>query len=319
MDSKGLLAYISAMLIYGTLSLVVRNIDLSVGEMAFWRVIIALVLLLLYKRVTHGKLPFKKLGRDFLPLALSGIAISADWVLFFEAFKYTSVSVATLCYYFCPVLLMVLSPVIFKEKLTLRKCLFFTLATFGLVLIVGGRPQGGSRELLGITLGLISALVYAFIIILNKSVKTVDGIDRTLIQFCFALLALAVYVPLTSGFHVGELKLKGLSCLVILGAVHTALAYGLYFSAVPKMKAQQVALLGYIDPLVAVIVSATFLQEKITTFQLIGGGMIIGFTILNELTEAKSFKAAGCAKAALSDTAAQSAVFQREDDAPPVA
>ncbi|PKM74229.1 MAG: EamA family transporter [Firmicutes bacterium HGW-Firmicutes-16] len=279
------------MAIYGTISLVVKNIAVSSGEIAFWRVAIALTAILIYKLIRREKIPFNQAKADIFWLALSGIAMGFDWILFFEALKYASVSVTTLSYYFCPVLLMILSPIVFKESLTLQKVLCFVMATVGLVLIIGARSSGGNKEIIGIALALAAAFAYAFIIIIAKRIKSVEGIDKTIFQFFAAIVVLAVYVPLTTGFHASELPSKGLICLGILGLVHTAFAYCLYFTSIGKLPGQKVALLGYIDPLIAVIVSVAFLRETITLWQLVGGAMIIGFTILNELGEAKQAKA----------------------------
>ena len=279
------------MVIFGTISYFVKNVAVSSAEIALWRVVIATAVILVIKLIRHEKLPFKQARGDFFLLCLSGLAIGGDWILFFEAFKYTSVSVTTLSYYFCPVLLMVLSPVIFKEHINLRQWLYFILATMGLVLIISARTRGSDKELIGIALGLAAAVCYAFIIIINKRIKSVSGLDKTVFQFFAAIVVLGVYVSLSSGFHAAELEPKGLIYLIILGLVHTALAYILYFSSISKLPAQKVAMLGYIDPLVAVIISVVLLQEHITLLQLVGGAMIIGFTILNELGEAKSAKA----------------------------
>ena len=280
------------MVIYGTISLAVKNIAVSSGEIAFWRVCIALFALLIYKLLRHETLPLKQAKGDLIWLALSGIAIGGDWILFFEAYKYTSVSVTTLSYYFCPVIVMVLSPLVFREHITARQWLCFIMASFGLVLIIGARTRGGDKELIGITLGLTAALCYAIIILINKRIKNVTGIDRTIFQFVAALAVLALYVPLTSGFHVSSLDFQGVLCLGILGLVHTAIAYSLYFTSIQNLTGQRVALLGYIDPLVAVIVSVLFLKESITLGQLVGGLMIIAFTMFNELGGTKADKTA---------------------------
>jgi len=288
---KSLLENIVSMVIYGTISLAVKNIAVSSGEIAFWRVSIALVALLTYKLIRREKLPLKQAKGDLLWLGLSGIAIGGDWILFFEAYKYTSVSVTTLSYYFCPVIVMVLSPIIFREHITARQWLCFIMASFGLVLIIGARTRGSDSELIGIALGLAAALCYAIIILINKRIKNVSGINKTIFQFIAALLVLAVYVPFTSGFDVSGLDIKGLLCLGVLGLVHTAFAYSLYFTSIQNLTGQRVALLGYIDPLVAVVVSVLFLKESITLWQLVGGLMIIGFTVLNELGAPKADKA----------------------------
>ena len=280
--NKSLLKYIFAVTIYGTISLLVKNIAVSTGEIAFWRVAIALTAILIYKFIKHEKLPRDVSRGDLIRLALSGIVMGFGWILFFQAMSYVSVSVATLCNYFCPVLVMVLSPIVFKEKLTMPRVICFVMATVGLVLIIGARSGGGDKQILGIVFALISAFGYAFNIIVTKNIKSVSGIDKTVFQFIAALIVLAIYVPFTTGFHAPELETKGIVCLLVLGLFNTAFTYCLYFTSITELPGQKVALFGYIDPLVAVFVSVVFLRESITAIQLIGGAMIIGFTILNE-------------------------------------
>lgn len=275
------------MVIFGTISILVKNIPLSSGEIALWRAVIAIVILLLYKLLRRERLPFSEIRSDILPLLISGAAIGFNWVLLFQAYNYTSVSVATLCYYFCPVLVMLLSPVLFKERVTLKQCICFAFATAGLVLIIGARSEGAEKELYGILLGLGAACLYAFIVLMNKRIKNVSGIDKTIYQFAGVIIVLTVYVPLSSGFRIGSLGGEGLLYMLVLGAVHTGIAYCLYFSAVGKLTGQRIALFSYIDPLVAVIVSVSFLQESVTPLQLLGGAFILGFTLLNELNFGK--------------------------------
>ncbi len=284
MVCKGLLSNVAAMCIFGTLSVFVKGIGLSSGEIALWRAVIAVAVILLYKLIRRQKIPFGSLRKDLLPLMISGVAIGFNWILLFEAYKYTSVSVATLSYYFCPVLVMLLSPIIFGERATLKQWLCFLFATAGLVLIIGARPQqNGDKQLLGIALGLGAACLYAFVVLMNKRIVSVGGTDKTVYQFAAAIIVLAVYVPLTSGFQIESLDSKGLLLLVVLGAVHTGLAYCLYFYSVGKLTGQRLAIMSYIDPLVAVLISIVFLKEQVTGLQLAGGAMILGFTLYNEL------------------------------------
>ena len=271
------------MVIFGSISLFVKSCSISSGEIALWRAVIALVVLLCFKLIRHEKLPFRQIKKDIIPLFITGAAIGFNWILLFEAYRYTSVSIATLSYYFCPVLVMVLSPVIFKERISLKQWLCFAFATVGLVLIIGARAGGYDNELYGIALGLAAACLYAFVVLMNKKITSVGGIDKTIYQFFGTIAVLLVYVPLTTGFEVLSLNSRGLISIAILGVVHTGIAYCMYFSAVGKLSGQKVAILSYIDPLVAVIISFTLLNEQITVMQLVGGAMILGFTLLNEL------------------------------------
>lgn len=289
--NRSLIKNVSAMAIFGTIGVFVKSIGLPSGEIALWRAVIAVAFLCVYKLIRREKLPLHKGGANTLRLVISGILVGFNWILLFEAYHYTSVSVATLSYYFAPTLIMILSPIIFREKLSFRQVLFFILATAGLVLIIGARKSGSDRELIGILLGLGAAVLYGVVVMLNKKVTNVNGLDKTLIQFFSAAVVLAVYVPLTSGYQVGGVDAKGLICLLILGLVHTGIAYCLYFGSIAELPGQKVAILSYIDPLVAVVISILFLQETVTVWQLIGGAMIIAFSLLNELTDRKKTKA----------------------------
>lgn len=287
--NKSLIKFICSVAIFGTIGVFVRNIALSSGEIAFWRAVIAVAFLCAYKLIKREKLPLQIGGANMLRLVISGALVGFNWILLFEAYNYTTVSVATLCYYFAPTLIMVLSPLIFMEKRSLKNVLFFLLATAGLVLIIGtGDRAGGDTEIYGILLGLGAAVLYATIVLLNKKVTGVGGIDKTLIQFVSAAVVLVVYVPLTSGFQIGGIDTGGLILLLVLGLVHTGFAYCLYFGSVAELRGQKVAILSYIDPLVAVIVSVLFLQETVTVWQLVGGAMIIVFSLLNELSDRKA-------------------------------
>ena len=286
--NKSLIKNICAMTIFGTISVFVKEVGLPSAEIALWRAVIAVAVLCIYKLIRREKLPLKIGGANTIRLAVSGVLVGLNWILLFEAYKYTSVSVATLSYYFAPVLIMIISPIVFHEKMSFKQVAFFVMSTLGLVLIIGARPSGSERELYGVLLGLGAAVIYAIVVMLNKKVPNVGGIDKTMIQFTAAAVVLAVYVPLAEGYQIGSLGSMPLISLLILGVIHTGLAYCLYFGSIAKLPGQQVAMLSYIDPLVAVLISVTVLREAVMPLQLVGGAMILGFTLLNELGPGKS-------------------------------
>ena len=158
------------------------------------------------------------------------------------------------------------------------------MSTIGLIMVigVGGMEKSGSN-IIGIGFGLAAAVFYATVIILNKFIKNVTGIDRTLIQFFAAIIVLIPYITLTTGINIGSLDKIGIMSIIILGLLHTGISYCLYFASLKDLKGQEAAILSYIDPLVAIIVSVTILGEGINSIQIIGGVMILGFTLLNEI------------------------------------
>ena len=282
--AKGLMAV--AMFIFGTLAPFVRNINVSSGELALYRAVLAALLVGGYLLVTKQKLSLRSIKKELFLLLLSGVAMGINWIFLFEAYKYTTVSVATLSYYFAPVIVMVVCPLIFKEKLTGKQILCFAMATAGLVLITG-TAGGGKQDLLGIAFGLAAAAFYATVMLLNKFIKGVTGLHRTFIQFLSAIVVLVPYVACTSGFTLGGLSGTGWTNLLIVGLVHTGITYCMYFSALKELPGQKVAILSYIDPLVAVLVSVVLLNEGMTVPQMIGGVLILGFTLWSELPKRK--------------------------------
>ena len=277
------LMLITSMTIFGTLGLFVRNIPVSSGELALCRAVLAALLIAVFLLLTKQRIPFSRIKKEVPLLLASGIAMGINWILLFEAYKYTTVSVATLSYYFAPVIVTIVCPVLFQEKLTGKQILCFVMSTIGLVLITGIGEVGSGRDFVGILFGLGAAAFYATVILLNKFIKNVEGIHRTFLQFLAAILILVPYVILTSGVTLGSLDGIGWINLLIVGLVHTGVTYCLYFSSLKELPGQKAAILSYIDPLVAVLISVTVLGEAMTLWQVIGGMLILGFTLWNEI------------------------------------
>ena len=287
-SNRSRLMMVTSMAIFGTLAPFVRRIGVTSGELALYRALMAAALIGVFLLVTRQKIPFAAIKKEIPLLLLSGMAMGFNWILLFQAYKFTTVSVATLSYYFAPVIVTILCPIIFREKLTKKQIICFMMSTLGLVLITGiGDLTGSSSHLTGILFGLGAASLYATVIMLNKFIKNVEGIHRTFLQFLAAIVVLVPYVALTSGFNLGIMDGSGWVCLLIVGFVHTGITYCLYFSSLKDIPGQKAAILSYIDPLIAVIISVTILGESMTLVQIIGGALILGFTLWNELSPNK--------------------------------
>lgn len=281
---KPQLKMIASTAIFGTLSLFIRHIPLTSAEVALFRAAVGLGCILAAKGLAKKGLPLKSMGREGLLLFLSGAAMGFNWIFLFEAYKYTTVSVATLSYYFAPVIVMVACPLLFGERMTKKQLICSVGSTLGLVLVVnpGGLTEGGD-PLRGVLFGLAAAALYATVILMNKRLTRVSGIDRTVLQFGAAAAVLLPYILLTTGFHFERMDAPGWLCLLAVCLIHSALAYILYFSALRELPGQEAAVLSYIDPLVAVLISLTVLAEPVAPVQLVGGAMILAFTLANEL------------------------------------
>ncbi len=280
---KAKLQMILAMVAFGTLSLFIRNISLTSAEIALFRAVIALAVIALVRAALRRPVSLRGMGRDGLWLFLSGAAMGFNWIFLFEAYKYTTVSVATLSYYFAPVIVILACPVLFHERMTPLQVICFLGSTLGLVLVINPGGLSGSDPVKGVLFGLCAACLYATVILLNKKIRSVSGIDRTVLQFAAAAAVLLPYILLTTGIHLEGMRPVSWACLLTVGLIHSGAAYCLYFSALKALPGQESALLSYIDPLVAVLLSMTVLAEPVKAVQLVGGAMILAFTLANEL------------------------------------
>ena len=280
---------VSAMLIFGTIGLFVKNIDLTSSEIALVIGVIGGIVLIIVSLLTKNKVSFKDVKENLLLLLLSGGAIGLNWIFLFQAYKYTTISNATLSYYFAPVFVMLLSPFILKEKLTLKKILCVTCAMLGMIFIVGnsGGVAEGRNDFLGISYGLAAAAFYASVVLMNKFLKNLKSLETTYIQLILAAVVLMPYVFTVEGFNIFRMPVSSIPYILILGVVHTGLAYLLYFSSLKELKGQTIAVMSYIDPISAVIISAIFLRERMGVLQIVGGILILGSTLISELTKSK--------------------------------
>jgi RarD protein len=276
---------LSAMLIFGTIAIFVRNIELTSKEIAVLRGVIGSIFLLGVMLFSKEKTSFSAIKKNLPILVLSGLGVGANWIFLFEAYKYTTVSIATLSYYCAPIFVTIMAPIILKEKISLIKFLCVCTAMIGMLCIVGtnkGSIGEGYNHFLGIIYGLTAAVGYASVILMNKFIKGLKGVETTVTQLVFASILLLPYVMVTSGFDFS--KMTGISWwyMIFLGVVHTGFAYALYFSSLKELKGQTIAVLSYIDPITAVLISALFLGEQLTIFQIIGGALILGSTFISE-------------------------------------
>lgn len=271
-----------SMAAFGTIAVFVRNIGLPSGEVALYRAVIAALALFLWQLCTRQTVRWQDVKKELPLLFVSGAAMSVNWILLFEAYKYTTVAMATLSYYFAPVIVTVASTVLFREGLTAKQISCFVMSTLGLVMVIGVSGGGGSHDLLGILLGLGAAVFYAAVVLINKGIRRVSGLNRTFMQFLAAILVMTPYISMTGGSHLAGLDMTGAVNLMVVGVFHTGICYCMYFSSLRYLKGQEASILSYIDPVVAVILSVAVLHEPVSPLQAAGGFMILRFTVLNE-------------------------------------
>lgn len=270
--------FIISMLIFGSIGLIVKGIPLSSSQIAMIRGVIGTLFLIIASIVLKKKPSLAGIKKNLMFLIASGAALGFNWILLFEAYGHTTITNATLSYYFAPVIVVFLSPLVLKEKLSLRKLLCILAAIIGMFLVAwtGGDGSLASKDLIGIGFGLSAAFLYALVVIFNKFIKDMGGLDTTIIQLTIASLILIPYVLLQGPIPLNVLDTSAIIKLLLVGLLNTGVAYLLYFSSVQKLESQTVAIYSYIDPISAVVMSAIFIGEKISGLQLLGGILILG-------------------------------------------
>ena len=279
-----------SMSIFGTIGIFRNYIDMPSSIIAMSRGLIGmlflLLVILLFKR---SKISFESIKKNSCILLISGVCIGINWILLFEAYRYTTVSTATLCYYMAPVFVILLSPFVFKERFTAKKAICTLCSILGM-LIISGIFGNASANPTGIILGLGAAMLYASVVMMNKFIKGIRDEEKTLIQLGAAGISLVPYVLLTESL--GDISAGSLSVvfLIIVGVIHTGIAYSMYFGSIDKLNVQTVAISSYIDPVVALILSALLLHEEFTWVHLIGSILILGAAFISEMPAKKELK-----------------------------
>ena len=287
MKEKGKLNFIVAMLIFSTIGIFVRHISLPSSFIAFSRGIIGFAVILLVMILKKQKSDKAAIKENLVLLVVSGGFIGINWVALFESYRYTTVATATLCYYLAPMFVILASPLVFRERLTLKKIICLVTALAGMVLVSGvfESGSGGENQFKGIVFGITAAIFYASVMIMNKKMKESPAFDKTYIQLLCAGLVVGVYTLFTVKSDDLAFDISSILLLFFVGAFNTGFAYTLYFGSMKSLRAQSVAILSYIDPVFALVLSALILKEHMSIFGFIGAVMVLGSAFVCDLPE----------------------------------
>jgi drug/metabolite transporter (DMT)-like permease len=285
MKDKLVLRYMAALLLFGSNGIVASYISLPSYEIVFTRTLIGSLFLLLIFISSKQKVRFWRNKPHCLYLVISGAAMGASWMFLFEAYAQIGVSIATLAYYSGPVIVMILSPITFKEKMTAVKLLGFLAVVLGMFCVNGQSILQGAVSW-GLVFGILSAFMYALMVIFNKKAASITGLENPVWQLITSFLTGAVFLGLKQGFSV-HIALGNLTPILLLGIVNTGLGCYFYFSSIGGLPVQTVAILGYLEPLSALFFSAAFLGESLSFLQLVGAVLILGGAAFGELFRQK--------------------------------
>lgn len=285
MEKKAKLSLIISMFIFGTIGLFVRHIVLPSSVIALVRGVVGTLFLLAVVRLRGQKLDWAAIRKNGLWLVLSGTFIGFNWIFLFESYRFTTVATSTLCYYMAPILVILASPFVLRERLTGRKLVCVLVALAGMVCISGilqSMPTAG--ELKGIVYGLSAAVLYGSVMLLNQKIHDISAFDKTILQLGIAAAVLVPYCLLTVPVDSLALDVKSAALLLVVGIVHTGITYCMYFGSMAYVGGQSVAIISYIDPVVAVLASVLILREPMMLIEGIGALLILGAALGGEIS-----------------------------------
>ncbi|MBQ2219095.1 MAG: EamA family transporter [Firmicutes bacterium] len=284
-EKRSMVMLIASMAIWGSLGLFRRSIPLPSSVLAFVRGVAGSLFLILFVKARGGRVNAGMTRKQIAWFGTAGAIMAFNWILLFDAYNYTSVAVATLCYYMMPVFVTLASALLFGEKLTARKLLCVAVCVAGILLVTGvaeGDAPTGS-EIRGIVMGLAAAVLYSTVVLMNKKMPGMDAYEKTIVQLIGAAVIMVPYILVTEDVTALSLDGRGALMLFIVAAVHTGIAYALYFGCMDDLKAQTVAIFSYVDPIVAVLLSAFVLGEPLSALGVLGVVLVLGAAVVSEL------------------------------------
>ena len=279
---NGKLKILTSMAIFGTVGIFVRFIPMASAAIAFCRGVLGCAFLLILMALTGKKPNLTDIRKNGWILAISGAAIGINWILLFEAYRHTTVAIATICYYLAPAFLTLASPLV-GEKLSAKKLGCIGVALVGMVFVSGVLQGNQSGSFMGVLLGVGAAVFYASVILLNKKLSPIGAYDKTLCQLGAASLIIAPYLLVSGSLEFSQMTTLGWVMLLVVGVVHTGFAYALYFGAIRDVNAQTAAILSYLDPVLSIFLSALILRERLDVFSVIGAILILGSALYSEI------------------------------------
>ena len=279
---KFYLMFVAAMLIFGSNGVFASMLEMSGAQLVLLRTLIGGAVLLIIILISRSRTPKEVLLREKWRLLFAGVCLGANWALLFEAYNLMNVSLATLTYYTAPVLVLVLAPLVLKERQNGLAYLGMAVVIVGMLLVVGTDFGEGGVSATGLIVGLGSAVFYAMLMLVNKQITGVSGLKLTFIEIVIAAVILLPYVLATSGGVPLPTDARGIFALLFLCTVNTGFACWLYFSSMNRLPAKAVALMGYFDPVSALIFSAVFLDERLSGVQLAGAVLVLAGALVGQ-------------------------------------
>lgn len=274
--------YITSVALYGTIGIFLRHVSFPTELVAMCRGILGTAFILAFMALRHRKVNREAIRKNLLWLVLSGICLGLNWIFLFAAYVKTTVAVASLCNYMAPLLVIIAAPMVLHEKLNIKKLPCVAVAFIGIVL-VSGVIGGGTGDPKGVAYGLAAAVAFMCIVLCNRKLKDISAMERSIVQLSVSAVTILPYFIWNNRDSAITVDTGSVLIVLMLGILHTGVAYCLYFSGLGTLPVQTIAILGYLEPVVSVFCSALILREYMSVWGWLGAGLIIVSAVVSEL------------------------------------
>lgn len=271
-----MLYIVIAMIMWSFLGIIIKSTVIDVDELILFSAAISSFILLSYILLNNYRM---LLINSSLLISIYFISIIGliNTFTFFYAYKHTTVALAVLTHYTAPFFVVILAAIFLKEKITLMIVLSIISAALGMYLILDLSIEEILRQVsardshtIGILSGLLSGFFYAVLIILfKKLLNKIDVLPLTAIQNSFVAITLIPFFDMPTNIA------SILPSILMLGIVQSTIAPLIYLKGIKQVRANTAAILGYIEPLSAIMLGIVFLGESLEPITIVGGLLIL--------------------------------------------
>ncbi len=278
------LKYFISVFLYGTLGFFLAFIDVNSEFVVFCRGTFGCLFILVLLAIKKQKLDIEAIKKNFIYLVICGISLGLNEIFLFMGYKY-AVSLASLGNYTAPITIIILSAILYKDKLSIKQVLCILASFIGIVCLTGVFSDNNS-DIRGLIFGLCGSIGFVTLVFMNKKLKDIGPYDKTIVQLLFSSFTTLPLIFINESYLISY-DIKTISILLMLGIIHTGFAYCLYFDSINTLSPIKIAIIGYVEPVMSVLIGALFLNESMDTYAIVGTLLILGSAIISELISTK--------------------------------
>lgn len=281
-----LLSLYAAIVVLSINGVLAKAIPLGAVTITHVRCVIAAVALAAF--ALQQKQTLRLLHRNhYRAVFILGVLMATHWIAFFKSMQVSTVAIGMLAHYSHPVLTVIFEPLMNRRAPALADLFAGILVFTGIVLMVPDWTLGG-EALLGVLLGLISAIAFSARNIFQR--RWVSGEPGSSVMFyqmvVVALITLPAIIPLNGYAHLIQASSETWLMLLALGVITTALSHTLLAVSLRALSAKTVGLISCLQPPIAIFLGWLFLEETPQLITFAGGALILAAAIY-ESTKSK--------------------------------